>query len=117
MATKARKPASGKGKATQSKATGSKTATPAVAARSKDAAKPSFGTAAPKKVVPVAGKATASPRKPAANDESVAGSAMRAVKATANVAAGAVVATAKGVASLAASVVGRGGSKTRAKAK
>ncbi|WP_352782997.1 hypothetical protein [Mesorhizobium sp. M0643] len=42
---------------------------------------------------------------------------MRTVKATANVAAGAVLATAKGAASLAASVVGKGGSKRRTKAK
>ncbi|TIP78770.1 MAG: transcriptional regulator, partial [Mesorhizobium sp.] len=60
MATKARKPAPGKGRATRSRPTGSKAteskaiesktgAGPAVAARSKDA-KPSFGKAAPKKV-------------------------------------------------------------------
>ncbi|WP_352640309.1 hypothetical protein [Mesorhizobium sp. M0220] len=42
---------------------------------------------------------------------------MRTVKTTANVAAGAVLATAKGAASLAASVVGKGGSKPRTKAK
>ncbi len=42
---------------------------------------------------------------------------MRTVKATANVAAGAVVATARGAASLAASVIGKGGSKDKAKAK
>ncbi|WP_352481498.1 MULTISPECIES: hypothetical protein [unclassified Mesorhizobium] len=41
---------------------------------------------------------------------------MRTVKTTANVAAGAVLATAKGAASLAASVVGKG-SKPRTKAK
>ncbi|TIO34841.1 hypothetical protein [Mesorhizobium sp.] len=121
MATKARKPAPAKGKATRSKAIESKTgAGPAVAARSKDAAKPSFGKAAPKKVVPTATKATAKPakpRKPATGGRSMAGSAMRTVKATANVAAGAVVATARGAASLAASVMGKGGPKTGVKAK
>ncbi|WP_276316409.1 hypothetical protein [Mesorhizobium tianshanense] len=42
---------------------------------------------------------------------------MRTVRTTANVAAGAVVATARGAASLAASVMGKGGPKTGAKAK
>jgi len=115
MAQKARKPTPAKGKATQSKAG----AGPAVAARSKDAAKPAFGKAAPKKVVPTATKAaakTAKPKKPANGNESVAGSAMRTVKATANVAAGAVVIAARGAASLAASVMGKG-SKAKAKAK
>jgi len=119
MATKARKPAPAKGRATRSKAIESKTgAGPAVAARSKDAAKPTFGKAAPKKVVPGAAKAKpAKPRKPATGGSSMAGSAMRTVRTTANVAAGAVVATARGAASLAASVMGKGGPKTGAKAK
>ncbi|UVK39361.1 hypothetical protein LHFGNBLO_000716 [Mesorhizobium sp. AR10] len=119
MATKARKPV--KGKTAQPKATQAKAgAGPAIAARSKDA-KPAFGKAAPKKVVPgttakVAAK-TAKPKKPASGGGSMAGNAMRTVKATANVAAGAVVATARGAASLAASVIGKGGSKAKAKAK
>jgi hypothetical protein len=109
MAQKARKPAPARGKATQSKAG----AGPAVAERSKDA-KPAFGKAAPKKVVPgvapkVAAK-TAQARKPAASNSSK-------VRTAANIAAGAVVATARGVVSLAASVVGRGGSKAKTKAK
>ncbi|MER9297800.1 hypothetical protein NKI38_15085 [Mesorhizobium sp. M0621] len=111
MAQKARKPAPSKGKATQSKAG----AGPAVAARSKDT-KPTFGKAAPKKVVPAAAKA-AKPRKPSRADGSISGSAMRTVKAAANVAAGAVVIAARGTASLAASMVGKGGSKAKAKAK
>jgi len=58
MATKARKPV--KGKTAQPKATQAKAgAGPAIAARSKDA-KPAFGKAAPKKVVPgVAAKVAA----------------------------------------------------------
>jgi hypothetical protein len=115
MAQKARKPAPAKGKAVQSKAG----AGPAIAARSKDA-KPTFGKAAPKKVVSAVAKAApkvVKSKKSPAGDESMAGKAMRTVKATANVAAGAVVATAKGAASLAASVVGRGGSSAKAKTK
>jgi hypothetical protein len=120
MATKARRPAPGKGKAAQSKSIQSKTgAGPAIAERSKDAAKPAFGKSPPKKVVPVAAKPaapkSAKPKK--ASEGSMAGNAMRSVKATANVAAGAVVATARGAASLAASVMGKGNSKTKAKAK
>ncbi|TIL61517.1 MAG: hypothetical protein E5Y79_05895 [Mesorhizobium sp.] len=124
MATKARKPASGKGRATRSRAIGSKAtesktgAGPAVAARSKDA-NPSLGKAAPKKVTPSAAKATAKPARSrkSASGGSMADSAMRTVKTTANVAAGAVVATARGAASLAASVMGKGGSKPKAKTK
>jgi hypothetical protein len=115
MAQKARKPAPAKGKATQSKAG----AGPAIAERSKDA-KPTFGKAAPKKVVPTAAKAApkaAKPRKPANAGDSLSGSAMRTAKATANVAAGAVMVAARGAASLAASVMGKGGSKAKAKAK
>ncbi|SDA94305.1 hypothetical protein [Mesorhizobium qingshengii] len=116
MAQKARKPAPAKGKATQSKAG----AGPAIAERSKDAAKPTFGKAAPRKVVPGAAKATAKaakPKKPANANDSLTGSAMRTARATANVAAGAVVIAARGAASLAASVMGKGGSKAKAKAK
>ncbi|RWC45972.1 hypothetical protein [Mesorhizobium sp.] len=114
MAQKARKPAPAKGKATQSKAG----AGPAITARSKDA-KPTFGKAAPKKVVPAAKAApkTAKPKKPANAGDSLSGSAMRTAKATANVAAGAVMVAARGAASLAASVMGKGGSKAKAKAK
>lgn len=105
MVTKAKKPA----KTRPAKATQAKTgAGPAIAERSKDA-KGAFGKAAPRKVVPAA--KTASPRKPA---PAKAG----AVRTAANVAAGAVVATARGAVSLAASVIGRGGSKaSKAKAK
>jgi hypothetical protein len=110
MAPKPRKAAPAKGKATQPKtASGSKNT------------KSAFGTAAPKKVVPTAAKAApkqTKPRKPAqAESDSIAGSAMRTVKAAANVAAGAVVTAARGTASLAASVVGKGTSKAKAKAK
>ncbi|KAA3447601.1 hypothetical protein C7I87_26140 [Mesorhizobium sp. SARCC-RB16n] len=115
MATKAKKPA--RAKSVQPKAPQSTAgAGPAVAQRSKDA-KPAFGKAPPKKVVPgsapkmtapkTAAK-TAQARKPAAGGGSK-------VRTAANIAAGAVVATARGVASLAASVVGRGGSKAKAK--
>lgn len=108
MATKTRKPAPAKSRATQSKATQSKAgAGPAVAERSKDA-KPAFGKAAPRKVVAgashkVAAKA-AKPHKPAA---SKAGP----IRTAAGVATGAVVATAR----LAASMFGRGGDKAKAK--
>ena len=115
MAQKARRPAPAKGKATQSKAG----AGPAIAERSKDA-KPPFGKAAPKKVVPAAAKTApkvAKPKKPANTGDSLSGSAMRTVKATANVAAGAVVVAARGAASYAASMMGKGGSKAKAKAK
>ncbi|TGQ38563.1 hypothetical protein EN859_016975 [Mesorhizobium sp. M00.F.Ca.ET.216.01.1.1] len=114
MVTKARKPAPGKGRAVQSK-TG---AGPATAARSKDA-KPTFGKAAPKKVMPAAAAAakTGKRRKPATGSESMADSAMRTVRTTANVAAGAVVATARRAASLAASAMGKRGSKPKSKSK
>ncbi len=105
MATKARKPAATKtrtARTTQAK-TG---ASQAIAERSKDA-KPTFGKAAPKRVVPAAEK-TASARKPAANKAGT-------VRTVTNIAAGALIATARGAASLAASVIGRGGSKARAK--
>ena len=107
MATRTQKPA--KGRSVQPRATQAKAgAGPAIAERSKDA-KPAFGKAAPRKVVPgAASKAKA--RKPAASTGSKG-----AVRTAANIAAGAVVATARGVASFAASVVGRGGSKAKAK--
>ncbi|TPN35980.1 hypothetical protein [Mesorhizobium sp. B1-1-6] len=105
MATKARKPATAKTrttKTTQAKAG----AGPAIAERSKDA-KPSFGKAAPRKVAAAAAK-PASARKPAPDKSG-------AVRTVASVAAGAVVATARGAASLAASVMGKGGPKAKAK--
>lgn len=114
MATKARKPVLAKAKAVQPKTTAGD------ASRAKDAAKPAFGKAAPKKVIPAHAKGapkSAKPKKPAGTDNSLAGSAMRTVKATANVAAGAVVVAARGAASLAASVMGKGGSKAKAKSK
>lgn len=114
MATKAKKPA--RGKSAQPKAPQSTAgAGPAIAQRSKDAK--AFGKAAPKKVVSGSTAKAAAPKsaaktprasKPAAGADSK-------VRTAANVAAGAVVATARGVASLAASVVGRGGSKAKAK--
>ncbi|MDX8466753.1 hypothetical protein RFM26_13755 [Mesorhizobium sp. VK23B] len=99
MATKTRKPAPAKSRASQSRTTQSTTAD-----RSKDA-KPTFGKAAPKKVVPgashkVAAKA-AKPHKPAAKSGPI--------RTVASVATGAVVATAR----LAASVLGRGGAKAK----
>jgi hypothetical protein len=107
MATKARKPVLAKAKAVQSKAaTGD-------AARAKDAGKPAFGKAVPKRVVPATAKAAPRAKKPANGGSSIAGRAARTVKATASVAAGAVIVAAR----LAASVVGRGGSKAKAKAK
>lgn len=111
MALKARKSAPAKGRARpgiQSKAEVS----PAVAARD---AKPTFGKAAPKKVVagaaqPKAAGTAAKARKPATGKSSSG-----AVRSAASIAVGAVVVTARGVASLAASVVGRRGSKGKAK--
>ncbi|MDG4891530.1 hypothetical protein [Mesorhizobium sp. WSM4887] len=99
MATKTRKPAPARSRANQSRAG----AAPATAERSKDA-KPSFGKAAPKKVVPgTAHKAPAKPHKPAARSGPI--------RTVASVATGAVVATAR----LAASVLGRGGAKAKPK--
>lgn len=116
MATKARKPAAAKSRATPAKATQAKAgAGPAIAARSKDT-KPAFGKAAPKKVVPgVAAKVAAKPAK--AKKPAGSSSPVGTMRNVANVAAGAVVATARGAASLASSVMGRGGSKAKAKAK
>ncbi|RRI04482.1 hypothetical protein EH240_08435 [Mesorhizobium tamadayense] len=101
MATKTRKPAPARSRANQSR-----TAQSTTAERSKDA-KPAFGKAPPKKVVPgashkVAAKA-AKPHKPAAKSGPI--------RTVASVATGAVVATAR----LAASVLGRGRAKTGTK--
>lgn len=122
MATKAKKPASKSAKTTQVKAG----AAPAIAARSKDA-KPAFGKAAPKRVTPTTAKTSAkaaktkSPSGSTADRESIsiAAKVARTVKTTANVAVGAVVATAKGAATLASSAVGKSSSKagSRGKAK
>jgi hypothetical protein len=111
MATNAKKPA--RAKSAQPKAQSTAGAGPAIAQRSKDAK--AFGKAAPKKVVP-GSKATVpkTAAKPAqAKKPAMAGGSK--IRTAANVAAGAVVATARGVASLAASVVGRGGPKAKAK--
>ncbi|CAN7259727.1 hypothetical protein [Mesorhizobium sp. LjNodule214] len=108
MAPRTQKPA--KGRSVQPRATQAKAgAGPAIAERSKDA-KPAFGKAAPRKVMSGAAPKVTKARKPAASTGSKG-----AVRTAANIAAGAVVATARGVASFAASVVGRGGSKAKAK--
>lgn len=116
MATKARKPAAAKSRATPAKATQAKAgAGPAIAERSRDA-KLAFGKAAPKKVVPgVAAKVATKHAK--AKKPATSGSSVGTMRNVANVAAGAVVATARGAASFAASVMGRGASKAKAKAK
>ncbi len=112
MATNSRKPAPRKSRVNQSRTTEAKAgAGPAIAERSKDA-KPAFGKAAPKKVMPgaahkIAAKSTKHP-KPAAGPAAGKSGPIRTV---ASVATGAVVATAR----LAASVFGRGGAKTKAK--
>ncbi|AZO10266.1 MULTISPECIES: hypothetical protein [unclassified Mesorhizobium] len=108
MAAKTRKPAPARSRTSQSRATQAKAgAGPAVAERSKDA-KPSFGKAAPKKVVPGAThKVAAKPAKPHKPAASKAGP----IRAVASAATGAVVATAR----LAASVLGRGGAKAKTK--
>ncbi|WP_421915277.1 hypothetical protein [Mesorhizobium sp.] len=107
MATKAKKPVLAKARAVQTKIAADD------AARPKDSAKPAFGKAPPKKVVPAAAKVAPKAKKPANGNSTIAGRAARTVKATANVAAGAVIVAAR----LAASVVGRGGSKAKTKAK
>jgi hypothetical protein len=125
MATKAKKTASKPAKTTHVKAG----ADPAIAARSKDA-KPAFGKAAPKRVTPTTAKATKAKSQSASSaaregtsaareGTSIAAKVARTVKTTANVAVGAVVATAKGAATLASSAVGKSGTKagSRAKAK
>ena len=108
MATNSRKPVAKKTRATQSRTTQAKAgAGPAIAERSKDA-KPAFGKAAPKKVTSglahkVAAKNAKHP-KPAAKKSGP-------IRTVASVATGAVVATAR----LAASMLGRGGAKAKAK--
>jgi len=100
MATKTRKSAPARGRATQSRTTQS------AAERSKDA-KPAFGKAGPRQVVPGASHKTAAkaakPHKPAAKSGPI--------RTVASVATGAVVATAR----LAASVLGRRGAKAKSK--
>ncbi|RWM04664.1 MAG: hypothetical protein E5X74_27180 [Mesorhizobium sp.] len=105
MATKTRKPAPARSRANQSRTAQSKAgAAEAMAERTKDA-KPAFGKAAPKKVVPgAAHKTAAKPHKPAAKKPGP-------IRTVASVATGAVVATAR----LAASVLGRGGAKAKTK--
>ncbi|MBN9222736.1 MAG: hypothetical protein J0I79_32795 [Mesorhizobium sp.] len=109
MALKARKPVAAKARSVR------EAQAKAGAERAKDA-KPSFGKAAPRKVVPAA-KAPA-PRKAAsekqAQDTQSQGK-QGAIRTVANIAAGAVVATARGAASLAASVIGKGGRKAKTK--
>ncbi|MDG4882249.1 hypothetical protein [Mesorhizobium sp. WSM4884] len=107
MATKTRKPAPARNRANQSRATQAKGgAAPATSERSRDA-KPTFGKAAPKQVVPGVAHKTAAkavkPHKPAAKSGPI--------RTVASVATGAVVATAR----LAASVLGRGGAKAKNK--
>lgn len=103
MATKAKKPAPKRTASVQSK-TG---AGAAIGERSKDAAKPAFGKAAPRKVTP-AQKTAAKPAPKSAKSPKGSDSSSLATK-IAQVATGAVVATAKGAASLAASVTGKRG--------
>ncbi|MDX8541367.1 hypothetical protein RFM23_27470 [Mesorhizobium abyssinicae] len=106
MATSTRKPV--KGKAAPRKATQAKTgAGPAIAERSKDA-KPAFGKAAPKKVVPGAVH-KAAVKAPKSHKPAAAKSGP--IRTVASIATGAVAATAR----LAASVIGRGGAKAKAK--
>jgi large subunit ribosomal protein L23Ae len=108
MATKAKKPAPKKAASVQSK-TG---AGAALAERSKDAAKkPTFGKAAPRKVAPAAKTATPA-AKPVSGSTKKSGEPSLATK-IAHVAAGAVVATAKGAASVAASFAGKGKAKSK----
>jgi hypothetical protein len=95
MATKAKKPAPKKAPSARSKAG----AGAAPAQRSKDAAKkPAFGKAAPRKVEPAA-KTAASATKPVTASTGKRGEPSLATRIV-HVAAGAVVATAKGAASL-----------------
>lgn len=112
MATKAKKAAPRKSKATQAKAG----AGPAVAARSKDAKK-TFGRAAPKTVKPETVSASAKPaksttaKKPAgAKKPSVA---RRVIRKVASTATGAV----SGAVAMAASVVGKGDRKAKPKSR
>jgi hypothetical protein len=116
MATTTRKAPPKKGKAIESK-TG---AGAAIAERSKDSKKPTFGKAAPKTVKPATPKsAAAKPAKPAAakaaakpakistaEEPSIATRVMRKVKNTAS-----------GAVAMAASVIGKDGGKSKAKSK
>lgn len=109
MATKAKKAAPQKGKATQSKAG----AGPAVAARSKDAKK-TFGRAAPKTVNPAAAKKPAGKTaKPAADANARPSVAKRVARKVAKTATGAVT----GAVALAASVIGKNDKPAKAKGK
>ncbi|MBN8750755.1 MAG: hypothetical protein J0I65_25105 [Variovorax sp.] len=108
MATNGRKPAPRKGKINQPRTTQAKaSAGQAIMAEQPKDAKPTFGKAAPKKVVPgTAHKAVAKaakPHRPAAKSGPI--------RTVASVATGTVVATAR----LAASVLGRGGAKSKPK--
>ena len=112
MATTTKKAPPKKGKAIESK-TG---AGAAIAERSKDTKKPTFGKAAPKTVKPAAPKsAAAKTAKPAARQTcqiryrrgpSIATRVMRKVKNTAS-----------GAVAMAASVIGKDGGKSKAKSK
>jgi hypothetical protein len=107
MATKAKKPAAKKTATVQSK-TG---AGAAAGERSRGAAKPAFGKAAPRKVMPGL-KSTVPSAKPASKSaKSSKGNSPSLATKIAQVATGAVVATAK----LAASVVGKGEGKSKTK--
>lgn len=111
MATNSRKPTPRKSRANQSRPAQAKAgAGPAIAERSKDA-KPTFGKAAPKKVMPGAHKVAAKSAKHPKPATGPATGKSGPIRAVASVATGAVVATAR----LAASVFGRGGAKTKAK--
>ena len=105
MAAKAKKPAPKKAASARPKAG----AGAAVAQRSKDAAKkPTFGKATPRRVEPAA-KTAAPATKPVTGSTRKSGEPSLATKIV-HVAAGAVVATAKGAASL---VTGKKADKTR----
>jgi hypothetical protein len=101
MATTTKKNSAAKSKATQAKAG----AGPAIAERSKDAKKPTFGKAAPKTVKSTAPKTTKTAAKRKSEDGGIASTVFQAVKDTA-----------KGAVALAASVIGRDG-KTSTKSK
>jgi large subunit ribosomal protein L23Ae len=113
MATKAKKPAPKRTASVQSR-TG---AGAAIGERSKDAAKPAFGKAAPRKVTPAQKTAAPAAKPVPKSTKSPKGSDSPSLATKiAQVATGAVVATAKGAASLAASVTGkRGEGKAKAK--
>ena len=109
MATKPKKAAPKKSKATESK-TG---AGPAVAARSKDASK-AFGKAAPKTVKPaVAARSSAKPAKSAKSAPDKPSMAKRVIRKVTKTATGAVT----GAVAMAASVVGKSDKTAKAKSK